>query len=192
MLLLIPIVHAPAAWSSDSSSVATKEITDDRRPVFDLRAGVDRLDQQHPFLCAEVSPLRGWSLEGCGTGSGFLHRDPDAPDMAHFRGRGRAASMSLGRATAEMLIGVGFAEIQRAADQPGFRFGAPDTDDPVEAAGPEASVSIKGRYPLDPKGWTYITADLNAGAAAIPGAPAVLGQQGPIVPFAAFTLGFGF
>ncbi|HHO51587.1 MAG TPA: hypothetical protein ENK18_12115 [Deltaproteobacteria bacterium] len=188
--LLLLLVTRPG-WSQ-SSSQAFKPRPIAGHAVLDLRVGVDRIDTQHPFLCAEISPLSWLSVEGCGTGSGFLHQDPNAPDMAHFRTRARAASVSLGRTTADLLLGAGFAEVQRTADQPGFLFGPQRDSEQIEAAGPEASASIKGRYWLDAGGRTYAAADLNAGVAAIPAAPVVIGNGGPIVPFASLTLGFGF
>lgn len=188
---LLLLLTTQLGWSQ-SSSRAFKPRPIAGHAVFDLRIGVDRIDTQHPFLCAEASPLGWLSVEGCGTGAGFLHQDPDAPDMAHFRARARATSVQLGRATADLLLGAGFAEIQRTADRPGFLFGPERTADQIEAAGPEASVSLKGRYWLDAGGRTYATADLNAGIAAIPAAPVVIGDGGPIVPFASLTFGFGF
>lgn len=179
------------AWSQTHSR-AFKPAPVAGRPVLDLRVGIDRADARHPFLCAEIAPLGWLSVEGCGTGAGFLHQDPSFPDMAHFRARARTATATTGRASVDLLVGAGFAEVQRTADQPGFLFGQARSSDPVEAAGPEASLSLKGRYWVDPAGKTYATADLNAGVAAIPAAPQVIGSGGPIVPFASFTFGFGF
>lgn len=159
--------------------------------VFELRVGIDRLDQQHPVLCAELSPLSWLSVEGCGTGSGVLHRG-DEPDMAHFRTRLRAAGIDRGRAEVDLLIGAGFAEVQRTADRPGFRFGPATEPEPIEAAGPEAAASVKSRLWMDNGGRTYLSGDVSAGAAVIPGAPDVLGRGGPVVPFGALTVGLGF
>lgn len=161
-------------------------------PVFDLRVGVDRLeDVRHPFLCAEGAPTRWLSFEACGNGAGFLHQDP-SPDMAHFRALGRLAGFGAGRGSIDLRVGGGFAEVQRGADAPGFRFGPAREADPVEAAGPEASASLKGRWWLDGAGRAYLVGDLAAGVALIPGAPDVFGRGGPAVPFAAFTAGLGF
>jgi hypothetical protein len=161
-------------------------------PVLEMRIGVDRLEVGHPFVCAEVSPLRWLSVEGCGTGAGFLHHDPDFPDMAHFRARARVYGVGEGRVTADLLFGAGFAEIQSTSDAPGFKFGAAREPEQIEGAGPEASVSVKGRLWLDNGGRTYATGDVNVGVAAIASAPTVIGTDGPIVPFAALTFGLGF
>lgn len=187
---LWPLLTATALGGSSSEVFIQRPVAG--HPVFEMRIGVDRVDVGHPFVCAELSPLRWLSVEGCGTGSGFLHHDPDYPDMAHFRARANVFGVGEGRTTADLLVGAGFAEVQTTADEPGFKFGQAKEPDQVEAAGPEASVSMKGRLWLDNTGRTYATADLNAGAALIPAAPEVLGQDGPVVPFAALTFGLGF
>ena len=157
--------------------------------VLDLRVGGDTTQGHHPTICLAGFPLERLSIEACGTGSGVLHHD-DAPDLAHFRARFTVLQAE-GRSTdLALLAGAGFAEVQRTADEPGFRFGEPTEPDPVEAAGPEVSASVQGRYWFLPK--AYAIADVNAGVAAVPGAPAVLGHGGPAVPFASVTLGLGF
>ncbi|MEQ1568042.1 MAG: hypothetical protein ABMA64_20550 [Myxococcota bacterium] len=164
-------------------------------PVFELRIGADRVDPTHPFLCAEGSPTAWLSLEACGTGAGILHQDP-APDMAHFRARGRVLGASSGRRSADWWVGAGFTEVQRTTDAPGFDFGRPEPgpsgEAPIEAAGPEVSTGVKGRYWFDPGARAFLSADLHLGAAVIPGAPAVMDSPGPVVPFGAFTVGVGF
>jgi hypothetical protein len=158
------------------------------RPVFDLRVGAQSIDGRHPYLCGEGNPLKWLSIEACGNGSGILHQNPGF-DMAHFRTRVRALNHDTGRADISMLVGVGFAEVQSTTDQAGFRFGQVE-EGAVEAAGAEGSLSVKGRFYTTPG--TYLVADINAGAAVIPGAPQVFGRGGPVVPFAAATVGLGF
>lgn len=189
MVLTCGLLSTPAlAQESESHAWAPRPMAG--HAVFDLRVGVDQLGPSHPFICGEISPLPWLSVEGCGTGSGFLHQG-DEPDMAHFRSRFKAAQWSQGRTELNLLLGGGFAEVQSTADQPGFKFGTPKESDPIEAAGPEASVGVKGRAWLDPQGKTYVTADWTSGAAYIPGAEAVLGA-GPVVPFTSLTMGLGF
>lgn len=160
-------------------------------PVFEMRVGVDRVDSQHPFLCAEGTPVAWLSLEACGNGAGLLHRDDD-PDFAHFRARARPVGYARGRGSVDWLVGAGFGEVQTTADAPGFKFGEAKEPTPIEAAGPEASSSVKGRYYVDPAARTYLSVDLTAGAALIPAAPTVLGRGGPVVPFTSLTVGLGF
>jgi hypothetical protein len=42
-------------------------------------------------LCLELSPHELLSVEACGNGSGFLHREPE-PEVAHFRTHFRLTS----------------------------------------------------------------------------------------------------
>jgi hypothetical protein len=186
---VIALASSLALAGTSSEAVIARPIAG--HPVFELRVGVDRVDAQHPFLCAEGAPLAWLSFEACGTGSGLLHHDDD-PDFAHFRGRARPWTASHGRGSVDWLVGAGFGEVQRTADAPGFRFGRPQVADPVEAAGPEASTALKGRYWVDPGARTYLTADLTVGVAAIVGAPEVLGRGGTAVPFTSLTVGLGF
>ena len=161
-------------------------------PVVDLRVGVDGVAQGeqriHPYVCGEVSPLRRFSIEACGNGSGVLHQS-DAPDMAHFRVRATVASRRSRAAEGMVSVGVGFAEVQRTSDAPGFRFGAAESTAQVEAAGPEAVVGVKGRYWLNAS--SYVTADAVVGTAHIAAAPSVMGWSSGVVPFAALTVGVG-
>ena len=160
--------------------------------VFDLRVGIDGVTQgdQHirPYVCAEVSPMRRFSVEACGNGSGVLHQ-ANGPDVAHFRLRGAPVIHEQGRLGALLLVGVGITEVQRSADQPGFKFGKPAPGQ-VEATGPEVSVGIKGRYWMSRQ--SHIAVDVVAGTAYIEGAPAVMGWSSPVVPFVSLTTGIGF
>lgn len=161
------------------------------RPIADLRIGVDGVgqgtDRVLPYVCGEIMPMRRISLEGCGNGSGILHQS-DAPDMAHFRLRGVVATQSSGRTDRSVVAGIGFMEVQRAADRPGFRFGEAPSE-AVEAAGPEASLGVKGRYWFADRG--YLTADAVVGVGHVSGAPTVMGWDSPIIPFASLTVGLG-
>jgi hypothetical protein len=111
--------------------------------------------------------------------------------MAHFRTRGRLWGIDQQRTELDLLVGAGFAEIQVAEDAHGFKFGKAQSTEQVEAAGPELSLSAKGRLWIDKGGRTYVTADINAGVAHIPAAPVVTGGSSTALPFAAFTVGFG-
>lgn len=188
---LAPVVLPVAARAQSVESETYVPAPVAGHPVFDMRVGVDRMDQSHPYICGELTPLGWLSIEGCGTGSGFLHHG-DEPEMAHFRTRIRAVGIDKGRAELDLLVGAGFAEVQRTADRAGFKFGPATEPDPIEAAGPEASIGAKSRLWLDNGGKTYVSGDLTAGAAVIPGAPEVMGRGGPVVPFAALTFGLGF
>ena len=160
------------------------------RPVFDLRVGVDSTDAlEHPYLCAEGSPTRRLSLEACGDGSTAWHPGA-APSMMHLRARVLAAEASRGRVEGALLPGVGISEIQVAEDELGLMFGAARSEDQVEGAGPEASVSAKARLWVHEK--AYVTVDANVGAAWIPASTVVLDQDRPFVGFGILTAGLGF
>ena len=189
MILALSLTLSASAQDLDSTAHSRRPVAG--HAVFDLRAGVQTNDLRHAYLCAEGSPTRWLSLEACGTGSGILHQSP-TPDIAHFRTRVRALGGTVGRLDTDLLVGVGFAEVQATADRPGFKFGQAKSADQVEGAGPEASLSLKGRYWTDAGGRTYISGDLNAGAAIVPSAPTIIGSEGPVVPFAAVTVGLGF
>jgi hypothetical protein len=160
--------------------------------IFDLRLGMNGIlqadEQVRPDLCAEVSPMRRISVEACGNGSGVLHQN-DGPDMAHFRLRGAPIVFGDGAMDGRVLVGAGFTEVQRASDQPGFRFGEAN-ETAVEAAGPEVSVGLKGRFWVTPH--SHIAVDVVAGSAYIPGAPSVMGWESPVVPFVSLSTGMGF
>ncbi len=191
--LLVGLFAGPSAHADEGDDAAVQNKTFVRRevagrPVFDLRVGAQSIDGRNPYLCGEGNPLKWLSIEACGTGAGILHQNGGF-DMAHFRTRVRALHGETGRADLDLMIGAGFAEVQSSTDQAGFRFGRQDPG-AVEAAGAEGSVSAKGRFYTTPG--TYLVADINVGAALIPGAPQVFGRGGPVVPFATATVGLGF
>lgn len=189
LLLLSALGLATPAYAGEVASRTFVPRPVAGHAVFDMRVGSDSTGDFRPYLCAEGHPTAWLGFEACGTGSGFLH-NADAPDMAHFRVRGRALTVQRGRVGADLVFGLGFAEIQSTADAPGFQFGRARTEQPIEAAGPEASVSVKSRVWLDER--AYLVADANVGAAYIEAAPQVIGRGGPTVPFAALTVGLGF
>lgn len=159
-------------------------------PVLDLRVGGQTgTPLDHPVICMEGYPLSRFSIEACGNGAGFLHRD-DVPDLAHFRVRGTVLEGIHKRTSAGLLVGAGFAEMSRGEDGPGFLFGPARSPGQTSAAGPELSASGKLRHWFDRR--AYFVADLNVGVALIAAAPTVVGQRGPTVGFASVTAGVGF
>jgi len=159
-------------------------------PVLDLRVGGQTgtpLDR--PVICLEGYPLKRFSLEACGNGSGFLHHE-DVPDIAHFRLRGTLLEGLRDRTSGALVIGAGFAEISKGEDSEGFWFGPPRSPTEPSGAGPELSVSGKMRHWFDRRG--YLVFDVNVGVALIASAPAVVGYGGPTVGFASATAGLGF
>lgn len=164
-----------------------------RHAVVELRVGVDAASADmddaptRPVICGEVSPWGRVGFEGCGTGAGVLHQD-NAPDMAHFRVRVAVLQRSKGRVDGALVAGAGWAEVQRTADEAGFKFGEAEADQ-VEASGGELSISAKGHVWMQEQ--TYLSIDANVGAALIPGAPTAVGSE-PLIGFGLISVGLGF
>jgi hypothetical protein len=162
-----------------------------KHPLFDLRVGFMSVDElapeQAPYMCGAVNPLSWLSVEACGNGAGILHQK-DIADFAHFRLRAETVKLTEGRVETALMTGVGFAEVQRSADAPGFRFGGAESGQ-VEAAGPEVSMGVRMR--MWSSNQVYMVVDADAGLAHIPGAPEVMGAQDAHVPFGALTIGMG-
>ncbi|TNE87872.1 MAG: hypothetical protein EP330_16370 [Deltaproteobacteria bacterium] len=188
MLTLLLTLTAFGQEATNSTAYVPRPLAG--RPVLDLRVGVDTAASlDTPQVCMEGYPLAWWTIEACGNGSGIWHNNPQATDIAHFRTRIRALHAQNGRTEAEILPGIGFTEIQVGEDRAGFLFGEARSEDQVEAAGAEASVSGKVRIWLER---TYLVVDVNAGAAIIPAQPVVTGATGPVLGFGAVTVGAGF
>lgn len=191
-MLLLALLPAAAAQAVRSQTFTPAPVLD--HPVLEVRLGADSgavgegEGLQRPIICAEVSPLARLSVEACGNGAGFLH-DDQVSDMAHFRARYAAWMARRGRLEGAALAGAGFAEVQRPGDAAGFDFGEVQ-EGAVEAAGAELSLGARGRYWFDPK--AFLTVDVTAGGAWVPGAVEVLDQESPLVPFGALTVGVGF
>lgn len=108
--------------------------------------------------------------------------------MAHFRVRYAAARVRRGAGEAALVLGAGLAEVQSGRDAPGFRVDAGKGD--VEAAGGEVAAGVKARWWAHER--AYVTMEVGGGAAWIPGAPEVIGADGPVVGFVGLTVGAGF
>lgn len=162
------------------------------RTYVDLRVGVLAAPGLGPEamgqICGTITPMKRIGIEACGNGAGVLH-NRGGSDFAHFRLRATAWEQQSRDATWSLNMAAGFAEVQRSADAPGFRFGAAE-DGQVEAAGPEVAVGLSTRRQAGGVGHWVV--DLTAGVAHIDGAPAVMGVSGPVVPFVGLTMGAGF
>lgn len=187
LLLLLPVALAQEAVSRASTP----------RPFFghsvlELRVGADlgasASPVPRPTICAQVNPLARLGFEACGNGGGTFHND-EVPGIMHLRARLEALRLDREHLVGSLLVGAGMTEIQSTADQAGLRFGEAE-EGAIEAAGGELSVSAQGRWWVHER--TFMVMDLNAGAALIPGAPEVIGQGGPVVPFTSVTAGMGF
>ena len=140
------------------------------------------------LLCGEVGGPIGLSIEGCGTGSGFLHSDPDR-EIAHFRLKWSPRTLRAGSAWFAPAVGVGFAELQLGQDSPGFQFGGTDATR-TATSGFEATTSVRLMMPAG-KGVELI-ADLALSLAYLPHAPSLITPEDEWQPGVAFTVGIGY
>lgn len=154
-----------------------------------FRAGAAALvDATRPQLCLELAGGGALSVEGCGTGSGFLFRD-DLPELAHFRAKWRLAAWELWGGSLEARVGAGFAELQIAEDAPGFTFGGV-SETGAETSGPEASTFLRWTTPLG-SGFEGIV-EASLATAWLPAAPELRTPASPWQSSFLLTLGAGF
>jgi len=157
--------------------------------VVNFRGGLSSAsDSSRPTMCLEVSPWGPLSMEACGTGAGFLHSDPGS-EIAHFRTKWTAAAWKLESSNLKLQPGLGFAELQLMADDPGFQFGSSAAGG-IETAGPEASLSLQWHHHLF-SGFELV-ADFNLGVGWFQHAPELLVPQNEIQPFVDLTIGLGW
>jgi len=158
------------------------------RNFVNLRLGAASSSPNHPAICLEVSPIELLSVEACGTGSGFLHRDLD-PEIAHFRANVKLMSWQTVIGYLQPRVGLGFAELQVGEDTPGFDFASTG---PTGAAtsGPEVGLSMRCLTPLV-VGIELVT-ELNLSAAVFAHAPQLIRPQAVVQPTFSISLGFGF
>jgi hypothetical protein len=170
--------------SGDSENAAL-ERTSNR---INLRVGAASTDSNgRPTVCMEVRAVSRLSVEGCGTGSGVLH-SASGGEMAHFRAKWRLDSRPVRRGLLRTHAGVGFAELQIDADEPGFVVNPRPGS--VEAVGPETSLSLQWLRPMG-RGWELLV-NTSAGVAWIPGAGELAEPQSTVQPFVSFELGVGW
>lgn len=194
LVVIAAIAGAPALVAADppaddpAPDVAPGEADTDNR--VNLRIGGSTADANgRPVVCAEVAITWGISVEGCGTGSGFLHTD-DGGEIAHFRLNKRIWGTRLGRGRVQTAGGLGFAELEVGEDSAGFDFGSPGGVAPTSVAGPEASLSARYLAPLG-RGFEFL-ANASLGLAWFSGAPDLVAPQERLQPFASFELGVGW
>lgn len=154
-----------------------------------LRVGGATTDTTgRPTICLEVRAVAALSIETCGTGSGILHEEAGG-EMAHFRAKWLMLGRVLGGGQLRVQGGLGFAELQLDADEPGFVFGPP-RGAKIEAAGPEGALSLSWLRPMA-AGWELI-ASTTGGLAWIPHADELIDPQSRAAPFVSFELGIGW
>jgi hypothetical protein len=156
---------------------------------FNLRLGGASSDTTgRPTICVDVSIVRGFGVESCGTGQGIIHDEPGA-ELAHFRATYSLLSHAWRKGTARVRGGIGWAELQVGVDHPGFRFGSPDIER-GSVAGPEASVQAQWLTPVA-RGVDAI-ASLTAGASVFADADQLVVPKSNVQPFVSVELGLGW
>ena len=180
-----PPEYPPDTDSPDENDQEILERTDNR---VNLRLGVASSDDNgRPAICLEVRTILQLSIEGCGTGSGVLH-DSAGGELAHFRAKWAVDRRVFRGGVLQTQLGIGLAELQVDADQPGFVIN-PDPGG-VEAVGPEASVGVQWLRSLS-GGWEIIM-NASAGVSWVPGASDLRGQPSSQQPFVGFEIGAGW
>jgi hypothetical protein len=182
--LCVLALPRPAAAQPAAGGAAERPA---HRANFRLGGSGDRLGGREE-MCLEVAPIAALSVEGCGTGSGFLHRD-DLPELAHFRAKLRLASVRTRLAWLEPQVGLGFAELQVGSDSPGFTFTGTDPDG-VETSGLEVGVALRALRPLSASTELVVTAGVYL--AWLPHAGELIEPQAALQPSASLTVGVGF
>lgn len=157
------------------------------RNYANLRIG-SSTSATRPELCLDVAPLDFLSLEACGTGSGFLHRDAN-PEIAHFRAGFVVKRFQLSTSDVALRVHAGFAEIQIGEDDPGFQFTSVGPRG-VETAGPAVGVSTQLLVPVALG--VELVGTFNVSALWVPFAPQLKLPLSPLQPSVSFSLGLGF
>lgn len=191
-LLVIPLVLVAAvrAFAQPADDGGTSTSTP--RPIenhINLRLGGASSDSTgRPTICLDVSVVRGFGVESCGTGQGVIHDEPGA-ELAHFRGTYSLLARAFSKGTARLRGGLGWAELQVGVDHPGFRFGTPDRER-GSVAGPEASVQAQWLAPLS--SGVEAIASLTAGTAVFANADRLVVPKSNVQPFVSLELGLGW
>lgn len=157
------------------------------RHYGNLRIGASS-SSARPELCLELSPIALLSVEGCGTGSGFLHHDP-APEIAHFRTKATLMSWETPIGYLQPRVAAGFAELQVGEDTAGFFF-ADAGPTGVETSGPEVGLSLRCLTPV--VAGIELISELNFNTAVFVHAPELVRPMSVVQPSFSVSVGFGF
>lgn len=186
LVVAFVVLGAGLAGAQTAGSVeAEREVAP--RNYANFRVG-GSTSARRPTLCLELSPLEMLSVEGCGTGSGFLHHDPD-PEIAHFRAHFRLTSWKTSVGWLQPRLSAGFAELQVGEDGGGFHFNGIGPSG-VETAGPEVGASLRALLPVA-SGFELV-GELGLNMAYFRYAPQLLRPQSAWQPGASLSLGVGF
>jgi hypothetical protein len=187
LLVASVVVLGPGLAGAQSAGTVEAEREDAPRNYGNFRVGAS-LSARRPTLCLELSPLDRISVEGCGTGSGFLHQDPE-PEIAHFRAHFRLTSWKAPIGWLQPRLSAGFAELQVGEDSSGFHFNGTGPTG-VETAGPEVGASLRALLPV--YSGLELVGELGLNVAWFRHAPQLLRPQSAWQPGASLSFGVGF
>lgn len=188
VLLSLLLIASPAlAEDAPGTTTATAQPASNR---FNLRLGSSSSDETgRPTICLDVSIIRGFGIESCGTGQAIIHNEAGT-EMAHFRANYTFLTHATPSGTGRLRGGLGFAELQVGVDRPGFKFGDPDRVDRGSVAGPEASLQAQWLVPLEADVEAVIS--LTGGVAIFASADKLIIPQNSAQPFVSAEIGLGW
>jgi len=188
-VLLALFASIATTQAQDDSGARAVEEAAASRTFVNARVGAASSNENgRPEVCVEGAPLAVLSVEACGTGAQVWHDDP-APEMAHFRVKGRFLSLALPRFFLQGFAGAGFAELSVGRDQPGFKFNGV-ADGLVSTAGPELTLTARALMPMG-QGFDLL-GDLSFAGAYLPNADDLITPRSRFQPTLALSLGLGF
>lgn len=180
-----PAIATPAEPAAEVKR-ASEEKPEPPTTYINFRVGAST-GTYRPEICAELGVWR-ISVEGCGTGSGFLHHDT-TPELTHFRAKFRLTSTRTPIGWLETRIAAGFAELAVGSDDGGFVFNGTNPTR-TSTAGPEIGTSLRLAYPL----WVgfELLAELSAGLGFFAYGPQLVNPQPVVMPNAGLSIGAGW
>ncbi len=194
-VLVLAVVAAPAiaqAQGTEPVDDGSDHDPSDHPPIFNrlnFRVGFASSDLNgKPTLCLDVNVAFGFGVETCGTGAQVLHNDP-GQEMSHYRINYTVLERSLWKGTLHARGGLGFSEMQVGKDNPGFIFGAPDSDR-GSVSGPEAALSAQWLLPMY-KGLDFVVTG-TAGLAYFAHADQLAATKSDLQSFASIEAGIGW
>ncbi len=142
------------------------------------------------YICRNFHFFSGISFVGCGAASDLFAVTPQSAELSHYRLE-KTFRVVQGPLEMRFSFGGGMAEGQLGQDAPGFFLNPDESQQTVEAAGPEAAVAIDLWWPT-----VFNDRDfrlrLDAGVTWLPGWKAVGGTSDDLVPFGVLTVNADF
>jgi hypothetical protein len=184
--LALLLVH-PHALPARADGLTTEDSP--RRNYGNFRIGGSTGTQNgRPDMCLELSPVDRIAIEGCGTGSGLLHHDPER-EMGHYAVKVRLTRWNQGSSWFSPRLSVGFTELQIGADDAGFNFSGTSANG-METSGAEVGASVQGVIGVS-AGWEIVM-ELRATLAYLPYAQDLVRPMDVWEPGLGLSFGLGF